>query len=69
MGFPAGSMVGNQPAHAGDTGEAGLIPGEGRLSWRRRWQLSPVFLPEKSQGQRSLATVQEVEKSLSKLSD
>ena len=23
--------------------------------WRRKWQPTPVFLPEKSQGQRSLA--------------
>jgi len=23
--------------------------------WRRKWEPTPVFLPEKSQGQRSLA--------------
>ena len=23
--------------------------------WRRKWQLTPVFLPEESHGQRSLA--------------
>ena len=69
MGFPGGSMVRNPPAHAGDTGEAGLIPGSGRLSWRRKWQLSPVFLPEKSHGQRSLGIVRGVEKSLSQLND
>ena len=27
MGFPGGSVVKNPPANAGDTGEAGLMPG------------------------------------------
>ena len=26
-----------------------------KISWRRKWQPTPVFLPGKSQGQRSLA--------------
>ena len=30
MGFPSGSVVKNLPANAGDTGDAGLIPGLGR---------------------------------------
>ena len=29
-GFPGGSVVKNPPANAGDTGDAGLIPGLGR---------------------------------------
>ena len=29
-GFPDGSVVKNLPANAGDTGDAGLIPGLGR---------------------------------------
>ena len=29
-GFPGGSVVKNPPAHAGDTGDVGLIPGLGR---------------------------------------
>ena len=29
-GFPGGSAVKNLPAHAGDTGDAGYIPGSGR---------------------------------------
>ena len=38
-----------------DTGEAGLIPGSGRsIPWRRKWQPTPVFLPGKSHGRRSL---------------
>ena len=27
----------------------------GKIPWRRKWQLSPVFLPGESHGQRSLA--------------
>ena len=30
MGFPGGSVVKNPPANAGDTGDAGSIPGSGR---------------------------------------
>ena len=47
-GFPRGSVAKNLPANAGDTG---LILWSGR---RRKWQPTPVFLPEKSHGQRSL---------------
>ena len=36
-------------------GDAGSIPGWGRFPWRRKWQPTPVFLPEKFHGQRSLA--------------
>ena len=50
-GFPGGSVVNNLPVKAGD---AGSIPGSGR-SRRRKWQLTPVFLPGKFHGQRSVA--------------
>ena len=30
-------------------------PQVGKIPWRRAWQLTPVFLPGKSHGQRSLA--------------
>ena len=30
LGFPGGSVVMNPPANAGDTGDAGMIPGLGR---------------------------------------
>ena len=30
MGFPGGVVVKNPPANAGDTGDAGSIPGSGR---------------------------------------
>ena len=45
-------MVKNLPANAGDTGDAGLIPGLERSS--RKWQPAPVFLPGKFHRQRSL---------------
>ena len=30
-------------------------PWVGKISWRRKWQPTPIFLPGKSHGQRSLA--------------
>ena len=56
-------MVKNLPANAGDVGS---IPGLGRSPWRRKWQPTPVFLPGKSHGQRSLggATVHRIAKEL-----
>ena len=32
----------------------GLDPWDGTIPWRRKWQFTPVFLPEKSHEQRSL---------------
>ena len=32
----------------------GLDPWVGKIPWRRKWQRTPVFLPAKSYGQRSL---------------
>ena len=37
------------------TGDTGLIPGSGRSPGVMKWHPSPVFLPGKSPGQRSLA--------------
>ena len=42
-------MVKNLPDNAGETGDARSIPGFGKIPWRRKWQTTPVFLPEKSQ--------------------
>ena len=50
-----GSVVKNQPAYAGDTGDVGLILGSGRSRWRRKQQPTPIFLPGKFYGQRGLA--------------
>ena len=51
-GFPGGSAVKNLLAKAGDVGSIARI---GKIPRRRKWQLTPVFLPGKSHGQRSLA--------------
>ena len=45
----------------GDIMRHGFDPWAGKIPWRRTWQPTPVFLPGKSHGQRSLmATVREV---------
>ena len=52
MGFPGGSAVKNLPARAGDMG---LIPRLGKIPRRKKWQSTPLLLPGKSHGWRSLA--------------
>ena len=53
MGFPGSLVVKkNPPVNAGDVN---LIPGSGRSPGEVKWQLTPVFLPGKSHGHRSLA--------------
>ena len=48
-------MVKSPPANAGDTRDAGLNPGLGRSPRGRNGNpLTPVFLPGKLHGQRSL---------------
>ena len=51
IGFPADAVVKNLPANAGDWGS---VPGLERFPWSRYWQPTPVFLPGKSRGQRTL---------------
>ena len=48
---PDGLVVKNLPANVGD---AGLIPESGRSPRRRKWQPTPVCLPGKSHGQRTM---------------
>ena len=49
-------MVKNLPAKAGDLGDVELILGLGREGpWSRNCQLTPVLLPGKYHGQRTLA--------------
>ena len=50
VGFPGGSA---SKESACNVEELGLIPRLGR-SWRREWLPTPIFLPGKSHGQRSL---------------
>ena len=40
--------------HCRRQGRHGFDPWGGKISWRRKWQPTPVFLPGKSHGQRSL---------------
>ena len=47
-------LVRNPPVTWANVGAAGLIPGSGRLPWREKWQPTPIFLPGRFHGQRSL---------------
>ena len=47
-------MVKNLPANEGDMRHK-FTPWVGKISWRRAWQPSPVFLSGESHGQRRLA--------------
>ena len=53
MGFPDGSEIKNPPAM--QEMQCEFKPWVRKMPWRRKWQSTPVFLPEKSHGQRSLA--------------
>ena len=53
-GFPGGSKIKNLPANAGDIGDAGSIPESGRLPGGGNDYPTPVFLPGKFHGQRSV---------------
>ena len=46
--FSSGSVVKSWPANAA------FAPWVGKIPWRRKWQPTPVFLPGKYHGQRSL---------------
>ena len=41
MGFPGGTVVKNPPVKAGDTGDVGRLE---KISWRKKWQPTQVFL-------------------------
>ena len=49
----ASSSVGKESAC---NRRCGFNPWVRKIPWRRKWQPTPVFLPRKSQGQRSLAS-------------
>ena len=53
LGFQVALVVKNPPVKAGDVRDMGSVPGW-EDPWRRKWQSTPVFLPGKSHGQRSL---------------
>ena len=53
-GFPSGSVVKNLPAMRSCRRHK-FDPWVGKISWRRAWKPTPLFLPGESCGQRSLA--------------
>ena len=55
--FPGGSEVKVSACSAEDLG---FDPWVGKIPWRRKWQLTPVFLPGEPHGRRSLVGSQRV---------
>ena len=47
-------VVKNLPANARNVKKHGFKPWVRQIPWRRKWQPTPVFLPEKSDGQSCL---------------
>ena len=63
-GLPSGSVLKNLPANARRCRRHRFDPWVREIPWRKKWQLTPVFLPGKSHGQRSpVGIVQRVSKS------
>ena len=56
ISFPHGAVIENTPANARDAGDWGFDPWVGKIPWRRKWQPTPVFLPRKSLGLRTLVS-------------
>jgi len=50
LDFPSDSAVKNLSTRQGTQ-----VPWVRKIPWRRKWQPTPVFLPAKSHGERSLA--------------
>ena len=59
---PGGAVVKNLPANR-RRGRLCFDPWVRKIPWGRKWQPTPVFLPEQFHVQRSLATVHGVTKS------
>ena len=53
-GFPGGAS-GKEPTCQCRSKRCGFDPWVRKIPWRRTWQPTPIFLPGKSHGQRSLA--------------
>ena len=68
VNFPGGS---DNKVSVYKCGRPGFNPWVGKIPWRRKWQPTPVLLPRKSHGRRSLvqATVHAVAKSRTRMSD
>ena len=64
-GFPGDVSGEESPCQFKRHKRPGFHPWVRKITWRRKWQPAPVFLPEKSHGQKNLwATVHEVTKTL-----
>ena len=69
LGCPGGSVVENPPGWS-QCGRFRFDPWVRKIHWKRKRQLTPVFLPEEFHGQRSLASYSPwVTKSQTQLSD
>ena len=53
MGFPGGT---SGKEHACQCRRHRFSPWVGKISWRRAWQPTPIFLPGESHGQRSMVS-------------
>ena len=54
IGFPGGTSCKEPTSLCRRHKKCGFDPWVGKISWRRSWQPTPVFLPGKSHGQRWL---------------
>ena len=52
--FQVAQWVKNLPTNAGHVRDNGFNPWVTKIPWRRKWQLTPVFLPGEFHGERSL---------------
>ena len=55
LGFPDGASGKESAYQCRKHKRSGFDPWVGKMPWRRKWQPTPVFLPGKFHGQRSLA--------------
>ena len=55
LAYCVAQWIKKSACNGGDTEDTGLIPGSRRSSGGGKWQPTPIFLPEKSHEQRSLA--------------
>ena len=54
MGFPSGTSDKESVCQCRRCKKCGFSPWVGKIPWGRKWQPTPVFLPGKFYGQRSL---------------
>ena len=50
----SGSAGIESTSKAGNTRDIGSVSGPRKIPWRRKWQPTPIFLPEKFHGQKNL---------------